>query len=110
LVAAQQELESKNRGLWAQVGASERAHRHVREQVKPAEAVVATQREPIHQELYNKIREVVGLARPEEFLSDQVKNKQACYIREREYLEYPQGRDPTLEEDNGERKNRSRKD
>jgi hypothetical protein len=53
---------------------------------------------------------VVGLAGPEEFRSDQVKNNQAYHIREREYLEYPQGRGPALEEDNGERENRSRRD
>jgi len=70
MVAAQQELESKNRRLRAQVGESELAHRQVREQVKPAEAVVVTRREPTHQEIYNKIREVVGLGGPEEFYSD----------------------------------------
>jgi hypothetical protein len=33
-------------------------------QVKPVEAAVAARREPTHQEIYNKIREVVGLAGP----------------------------------------------
>ena len=75
MVAAQQELESKNRRLRAQVGASELLHEQVREQVKPAEAAVATRREPTHQEIYHRIREVVGLAGPEEFYSDEAKDK-----------------------------------
>ena len=74
MVAAQQELESKNRRLRAQVGASE-LHEQVREQVKPPEAAVATRREPTHQEIYHRIREVVGLAGPEEFYSDEAKAK-----------------------------------
>jgi hypothetical protein len=78
------------------VGASEFADGHVREQVKPAEAVVATRREPTHQEIYNKIREVVGLAGPEEFRSDQVKNNQAYHIRERELPGVPAGARPSL--------------
>jgi hypothetical protein len=41
---------------------------------------------------------------------DQVKDNRSYHIREREYLEYPQGRGPALEQDNGGRKNRSRKD
>ena len=52
------------------MGASELLHAQAREQVKPAEAAVATRREPGRQEIYNKIREVVGLGGPEEFLSD----------------------------------------
>ena len=75
MVAAQQELESKNRRLRAQVGASELQHEQVREQVKPAEAAVPPRREPTHQEIYHRIREVVGLAGPEEFYSDEAKDK-----------------------------------
>jgi hypothetical protein len=57
VVAAQQDLESKNHRLRAQLGASELAH----QQVKPGEAAVATRREPTHQDIYHKIREVVGI-------------------------------------------------
>ena len=46
----------------------ELAHQQVREQVNPAEAALATRREPTHQEIYNEIREVVGLAGPMEYL------------------------------------------
>jgi hypothetical protein len=74
MVAAQQELESKNRRLRAQVGASELLHEQVREQVKPPEAAVPPRREPTHQEIYHRIREVVGLAGPEEFYSDEAKD------------------------------------
>jgi hypothetical protein len=99
LVAAQQELESKNRGLCAQVGASELAHQHVREQAKPAEAVVATRREPTHQDL-QKGMEVVGLGEPMEYLvKSGVEGMPAYHLREKEYQECQQGRGPAWEEE-----------
>jgi len=105
MVAAQQELESQNRRLRAQMGANELVHAQAREQVKPAEAVVATRREPGHQEIYNKIREVVGLGGPEEFLSDfEEEDRPAGRPREEVYAEFPQGRGPVWEEEQrGER-------
>jgi len=101
MVAAQQELESKNRRLRAQMGASELLHAQAREQVKPAEAVVATRREPGRQEIYNKIREVVGLDGPEEFLSDfeEEEDLPANHLGEEACAKFPEGRGPAWEEE-----------
>jgi hypothetical protein len=91
MVAAQQELEGKNRQLRAELGESELMHQQVREQVKPAEAAVATRREPTHMEIYNKIREVVGLTGGEEFFSDtEAEDMPADRLREDEFNEFQQ--------------------
>jgi hypothetical protein len=109
-MAAQQELESKNRGLCAQVSDSELAHRHVREQVKPAEAAPATRREPTHQEIYNKIREVVGLAGPMEYLvSSEVEGTPDYHLQEEEYQEYEEGRGPVWEEEQRRKREQEQK-
>ncbi len=64
MVAAQQELESKNRRLRARVAESEVLHQQVRERTKPAEAVVAQHREPTHQEIIAKISAAIGVGLP----------------------------------------------
>jgi hypothetical protein len=69
--------------------------------VKPAEAVVPTRREPGRQEIYNKIREVVGLGGPEEFLSDfeEEEDLPADHLGEEACAKFPEGRGPAWEEE-----------
>ena len=98
MVAAQHGLESQNRRLGAEVGESELAHAQTREQVKVAEVVVATRREPTREEIYNKIREVVGLTGPEEFQSD---GELVDPLSEEELREFRQGRGPPGKSYNG---------
>jgi len=98
MVAAQHGLESQNRRLRAEVGESELAHAQTREQVKVAEVVVATRREPTREEIYNKIREVVGLTGPEEFQSD---GELVDPLSEEELREFRQGRGPPGKSYNG---------
>jgi hypothetical protein len=93
--AAQRGLESKNRRLGAEVGESELVHAQTREQVKSAEVVVATRREPTREEIFNKICDVVGLNGPEEFQSD---TELVDSLSEEELREYQQGRGPAFEE------------
>jgi hypothetical protein len=105
MVAAQQELERRNRRLRAQMGASELMHQQVREQVKPAEAAVAWRREPTHQEIYQKIREVMGLAGPMEYrVESGVEGMPAHHLQEEEFSEYLQGRGPAWEEEQRRKK------
>jgi hypothetical protein len=101
MVAAQQELERRNRRLRAQVGASELMHQQVQEQVKPAEAAVAwRRREPTHQEIYQKIRDVMGLAGPMEYrVESGVEGMPAHHLREEQFSDYLQGRGPAWEEE-----------
>jgi hypothetical protein len=109
MVAAQQDLESKNRRLRVQVCESEFGHQAVREQ-EPAEAVPATRREPTHQEIYNKIREVVGLAGPMEYLvSSEVEGTPDYHLQEEEYQEYEEGRGPVWEEEQRRKREQEQK-
>ena len=93
--AAQRSLESKNRRLRAEVGESELMHAQVREQVKPAEVVVVTRREPTREEILQKFRDAIGLSGGEEFESDgQLEDS----LSEEELREFRQGRGPAWEE------------
>jgi len=106
--AAQRSLESKNRRLGAEVGESELMHAQVREQVKPAEVVVVTRREPTREEILQKFRDAIGLSGGEEFESDgQLEDS----LSEEELREFRQGRGPAFEElqrrgEQGERRRR----
>jgi hypothetical protein len=110
MVAAQQELTSKNRRLRAQLGDSELVHQQVREQVKPAEAAVALRHEPTHQEIYDKIREVMGLAGPMEHLvASAVEGMPAYRLGEKEYQEFRQGRGRAWEEEQRRKREQEQK-
>ncbi len=61
---------------------------------------MALRREPTHQEIYNKIREVVGLAGPMEYLVQSgVEGMSAYHLQEKEYQEYQQGCGRACEEE-----------
>ena len=70
-------------------------HAQVREQVKPAEVVVVTRREPTREEILQKFRDAIGLSGGEEFESDgQLEDS----LSEEELREFRQGRGPAWEE------------
>jgi hypothetical protein len=100
MVVAQQELESQNRRRRARGGESEIVHQQVREQIKPAEAVVAQRREPTHEEIVRKIGEAIGLRGPEEYrVESEVEGMPGFHLTEQEYWDYQQGRGPAWEEE-----------
>ena len=100
MVAAEQELESSNRRLRARVGGSEVAHQQVREQIKPAEAVVAGRREPTHEEILAKISAVIGVGQPmKHCVRSQVEGMPDYHLTAGELADYQQGRGPAWEEE-----------
>ncbi len=100
MVVAQQELESQNRRLRARGAESEIVHQQVREQIKPAEAVVAERREPTREEIVRKISEAIGLRGPEKYrVESQVEGMPGFNLTEQQYRDYEQGRGPAWEEE-----------
>jgi hypothetical protein len=72
----------------------------VREQIKPAQAVVAQRREPTHEEIVRKIGEAIGLRGPEEYrVESEVEGMPGFHLTEQEYRDYEQGRGFAWEEE-----------
>ena len=81
--------------ILAYTPSGELVHAQVREQVKPAEVVVVTRREPTREEILQKFRDAIGLSGGEEFESDgQLEDS----LSEEELREFRQGRGPAWEE------------
>ncbi len=112
MVAAQQELESKNRRLRARVAESDVLHQQVREQTKPAEAVVAQHREPTHQEIIAKISAAIGVGLPmQHYVKSEVEGMPGYDLTEEEYRDHAGarpglGRGTAAEEGTGEESDR----
>jgi len=108
MVAAQQQLESQHRRL--RVRESEVAHQQVREQTKPAGAVMAQRREPTQQEIVEKISTAIGLRGPEEFLvSSEVEGMPDYNLTEEELTEFEEGRGWAWEEEQRRKREQERK-
>jgi hypothetical protein len=109
MVVAQQELESQNRRRRARGAESEIVHQQVREQIKPAQAVVAQRREPTHEEIVRKIGEAIGLRGPEEYrVESEVEGMPGFQLTEQEYWDYEQDAARLGKRNSGGRRNRRR--
>ena len=97
MAAAQDGLESQNRR--AEVGESKLAHLQAREQVKSAEVVVATRREPHPRGDSTRSVTWLGLSGPEEFQSD---GELVDSLGEEELREFRQGAVRPGKSSNGE--------
>jgi hypothetical protein len=107
MVGAQQQLESEHRRL--RVRESEVAHQQVREQIKPAGAVVAQRREPTQQEIVEKISRAIGLGGPEHFrVESEVEGMDGYNLTEWELTQFREGRGWVWEEEQRRKREQER--
>ena len=107
MVAAQQELERKNRRLRARVGETELARLQVREQSQRAEAVLRRRREPTHEEIVRKISAAIGVGLIK--VESEVKGTPPYYLSEYDWRQFHAGRGPAWKEEQRRRQERDKK-